>query len=345
MESLIGKTLEELKSIVSDYGLPSFTAKQISQWIYAKRCGDINAFSNLSQKNRQILSEQYQVGLTKPIGSAHSKDGTIKYLFQTENGPVETVFIPEEERATLCVSCQVGCKMNCSFCMTGRMGFHGSLSSTEILNQILSIPESERLTNIVFMGMGEPMDNIDEVLRSVEILTSDYGLAWSPKRITVSTVGLIPGLRRLLDESQCHVAVSLHNPIAEERLELMPVQKAYPITDVIALLRQYDFSHQRRISFEYTLFAGMNDTSRHASALLRLLRGLECRINLIRFHAIPDSALRPTDLRSMERFRDYLNDNGLITTIRRSRGQDIEAACGLLSTKERERLSGKDAIL
>jgi 23S rRNA (adenine2503-C2)-methyltransferase len=337
MDSFIGKTLEELKSIVSGYGLPSFSAKQIAQWIYVKRCDTIDGFSNLSQKNRALLSEHYQVGLTKPVGSARSKDGTIKYLFQTQHGLIETVYIPEEDRATLCVSCQVGCKMNCSFCMTGRMGFHGSLSSAEILNQILSIPESKKLTNIVFMGMGEPMDNIDQVLRATEILTSDYGLAWSPKRITVSTVGLLPGLRRLLTESQCHIAVSLHNPIGEERQELMPVQKAYPIADVVTLLRQYDFSHQRRISFEYTLFEGVNDTSRHAAALLRLLRGLECRVNLIHFHPIPESSLRPTDSRNMERFRDYLNENGLTTTIRRSRGQDIEAACGLLSTQEQER--------
>jgi 23S rRNA (adenine2503-C2)-methyltransferase len=268
-----------------------------------------------------------------------SKDGTKKYLFECasavtqEQQYVESVFIPDGDRGTLCVSCQMGCKMGCRFCVTGQQGFHGSLDAADILNQIFSIPEFDRLTNIVYMGMGEPMDNHDNVLRSTEVLTAPWGLGWSPHRITVSSVGIIPGLRRFLNESQCHVAVSLHNPFAAERLDIMPMQKAYPIAEVVSLLRQYDWSGQRRISFEYTMFKGLNDDTRHAAELVRLLKGLYCRVNLIRFHQIPDVPLHSSDEKKMEILRDYLTNHGLFTTIRASRGQDIFAACGLLSTK------------
>ena len=247
------------------------------------------------------------------------------------NKYVEAVFIPDGDRGTLCVSCQIGCKMGCRFCVTGQQGFHGSLDTSEILNQIFSIPEFDRLTNIVYMGMGEPMDNLDNVLRSTQVLTAPWGLGWSPHRITVSTVGIIPGLRRFLDESQCHVAVSLHNPFAAERLNIMPMQKAYPIANVVALLRQYDWSGQRRISFEYTMFKGLNDDTRHAAELVRLLKGLYCRVNLIRFHSSPDTPFKTASSQAMERFKDYLNSHGITCTIRASRGEDIMAACGLLA--------------
>jgi 23S rRNA (adenine2503-C2)-methyltransferase len=185
------------------------------------------------------------------------------------------------------------------------------------------------------MGQGEPMDNLDNVLRATEILTASYGMAWSPKRITVSSVGVKSKLRRFLDESDCHVAISLHSPIPEQRAMLMPAERAMPITDVVALLRTYDFSHQRRLSFEYIVFGGLNDTIAHAKEILRLLRGLECRVNLIRFHQIPDSDLREASEERMEQLRDYLTQHGIFTTIRASRGQDIYAACGLLSTAKR----------
>ena len=247
------------------------------------------------------------------------------------NKYVEAVFIPDGDRGTLCVSCQMGCKMGCRFCVTGQQGFHGNLSAAEILNQIFSIPEFYRLTNIVYMGMGEPMDNLDNVLRSTEVLTASWGLGWSPHRITVSSVGIVPGLRRFLDVSQCHVAVSLHNPFAAERLDIMPMQRVYPIADVVALLRQYDWSGQRRISFEYTMFSGLNDDLRHAAELVRLLKGLYCRVNLIRFHASPDTPFKTSSAQAMERFKEYLNSHGITCTIRASRGEDIMAACGLLA--------------
>lgn len=327
-------SLDELKQVAQEMSMPSFTAKQIADWLYKKRVSSIDAMSNLSLANRTKLNESYVVGAYAPIQVSTSKDGTKKYLFEVGGRFVESVMIPDGGRATLCVSTQVGCKMGCKFCATGQQGFHGQLSAADILNQIQSIPESQSLTNIVFMGMGEPFDNTDNVLRVLDILTSETGYAWSPKRITVSTVGLIPGLRRFLSESQCHLAVSLHDPIAEERGEMMPAQKAFPIEQVIAEIKKYDFSGQRRVSFEYTMFEGRNDQKRHVDALVKLLSGLECRVNLIRFHAVPGTPFQGASESKMVWFRDQLSAKGITTTIRKSRGEDILAACGLLSTKQ-----------
>ena len=343
-KALLGMTLSELKSVVKELGMPQFTASQIAQWLYQKGAGSIDEMTNISKANRQRLSERYQVGLMAPIDSQHSKDGTVKYLFPVgtvdgssaavynNNRFVETVFIPEKDRATLCVSCQVGCRMNCLFCQTGKQGFEGNLTAGDILNQIYALPERERLTNIVFMGQGEPMDNLDAVLRATEILTADYGLAWSPKRITVSSVGVKNKLKRFLDESECHLAISMHSPIHEQRQRLMPAEHQMGIEETVGLLRQYDFTHQRRCSFEYICFAGLNDTTTHARQIVRLLEGLECRVNLIRFHEVPGVDLPGSDEKRMETLRDYLTAHGVFTTIRASRGQDILAACGLLST-------------
>ena len=335
-QSLMGMTPAELRQVVVQMGMPSFTGGQIASWLYQKPVGTIGEMTNISKANREKLSQLYEVGLMPPTDCQRSADGTIKYLFPTSNGKtVETVYIPDGDRATLCVSSQVGCKMGCLFCQTGRQGFEGNLTAGDILNQIYALPERDTLTNVVFMGQGEPMDNLDNVLRATEILTASYGMAWSPKRITVSSVGVKSKLRRFLDESDCHVAISLHSPIPEQRAMLMPAERAMPITDVVALLRTYDFSHQRRLSFEYIVFGGLNDTIAHAKEILRLLRGLECRVNLIRFHQIPDSDLREASEERMEQLRDYLTQHGIFTTIRASRGQDIYAACGLLSTAKR----------
>ncbi len=332
---LLGKTLDELKAIATGLGMPSFTGKQLAEWIYQKRVSSIDGMSNISIKNRALLNEQYEVGRTLPVESQVSVDGTVKYLFKTaKNQFIESVFIPEEDRATLCVSSQVGCKMNCLFCMTGKQGFGAQLTAQEILNQYYSIQESEQLTNIVFMGMGEPLDNLDNVLKTLEILTADYALGWSPKRITVSTIGLIPGMKKFLESSNCHLAVSMHSPFEEERLKLMPVQKAYSILKVLEELKNYDFSKQRRVSFEYIMFNGLNDTPLHAREMAKLLKDIDCRVNLIRYHAIPGIDLKTSDEKRMTAFRDYLTNNGVMTTIRKSRGEDIFAACGMLSSSK-----------
>ena len=332
-KALLGLSLTELKEVAKSLGMPAFTGGQMAKWLYTQHVTTIDDMTNISKANREKLAAEYTIGCMPPTDCQRSKDGTIKYLFPTAMGKkVETVFIPDKDRATLCVSSQVGCKMNCLFCQTGKQGYEGGLSATDILNQIYSLPERDRLTNIVFMGQGEPMDNLDNVLRATEVLTADYGYAWSPKRITVSSVGVRNKLQRFLNESECHVAISLHSAIPEQRAMIMPAEKGMSIVDVVDLLRNYDFTHQRRLSFEYIVFGGFNDSTTHAKEIVNLLRGLDCRINLIRFHQIPGIDLKGADEKKMESFRDYLTNHGIFTTIRASRGQDIFAACGLLST-------------
>jgi len=349
-KTLLGLTAEELGLAAQEFGLPAFAGRQIASWLYGKHVAAIDDMSNLSKKARERLKEHYEIGCRPPVSAQHSADGTVKYLFSTRQGDyVETVYIPDAGRATVCVSSQVGCKMGCAFCMTGRQGYVASLDAADILNQIYSLPERDSLTNIVFMGQGEPFDNLDSVLRATNVLTAPWGYGWSPKRITVSSVGLRKGLARFIDESMCHLAISLHNPFPEERKRLMPAERAFGIEDVVHLLEQYDVfrkgfprrdksdtSRQRRLSFEYIVFKGENDSRRHADALIRLLRNLDCRVNLIRFHNIPDTPLQGVDDRSMLAFRDYLTRHGLFSTVRASRGQDIFAACGLLSTSRQE---------
>lgn len=332
--NLLGKTLPQLQEVCATEGFPRFTAKQMCDWLYKKRVESIDSMTNLSLAQRARLNEIAYIGRETPVRCQKSKDGTKKYLFPVLNGHyIEAVYIPEEDRATLCVSCQVGCKMGCRFCVTGQQGFHGNLSAGDIINQLFSIPEFEELSNVVFMGMGEPMDNLDAVLAATQVMTADWGLGWSPKRITVSTVGIIPGLKRFLDESQCHVAVSLHNPVPQERLQMMPVQRAFPLNEVLALLRKYDWSGQRRLSFEYTMFRGENDDQAHAQKLVDALKGLDCRVNLIRFHESPEAHFKTSMPTTIKAFQDYLNRHGVICTLRASRGQDIDAACGLLAGK------------
>lgn len=358
MVNLLGFTLEQLQAVAQDVGLPRFAGRQIAEWLYIRRVCTFDEMTNISLRGRDALKANYTTGRHAPVAEAVSKDGTRKYLFKVGEEYVESVYIPDNDRATLCVSTQAGCKMGCRFCMTGTLGFHGQLPAAEILNQILYFPiTSDRptvtkqstpgtgahagdltpLTNVVYMGEGEPMDNLENVLQSLQVMTAAYGCGWSPKRITVSSVGVIPALKRFLDDSECHLAISLHNPFGAERQTIMPIEKAYHLTDVITLLRQYDWHHQRRISFEYICWAGVNDTPKHANELLRLLRNLDCRVNLIRFHAGVEELShdqRPTFPASnesqMQWFCDYLNAHGLTTTIRRSRGEDILAACGML---------------
>lgn len=334
---LLGMTTGELKELTEELGMPRFAAGQMARWLYTAHVTDIDGMTNLSKANRARLNETCTVGAMPPADCQRSADGTVKYLFPTAGGKyVETVFIPDGDRATLCVSSQVGCKMNCLFCQTGKQGFEGNLTAGDILNQIYSLPERKRLTNIVFMGQGEPMDNLDNVLKATEILTSDYGYAWSPKRITVSSVGIKNKLKRFLDESDCHIAISMHSPLHEQRMQLMPAERQMTIREVVDLLKQYDFTHQRRASFEYIVFDGVNDTPAHAREIIRLVEGLECRVNLIRFHTIPGIGLHGADDSKMEALRDYLTRHGVFTTIRASRGQDIFAACGLLSTAHKQ---------
>ena len=330
-KNLLGMTLCDLRAVADEMGMPRFAAGQMAKWLYVKHVGSIDGMTDISLRNRELLKERYQVGCVEPCDSQRSVDGTCKYLFPTPDGQmVETVFIPDGDRATVCVSSQVGCRMGCKFCMTGRQGFHGNLQVSDILNQIYSLPERDKLTNVVFMGQGEPMDNVDNVLKATEILTADYGYAWSPKRITVSSVGVKTGLTRFLDESECHLAISLHSPFPSERLSMMPAEKVYGMNDLLEDLKRRDWTRQRRLSFEYIVFGGLNDDVSHVRELVRLLSPMECRVNLIRFHQITDTTFRGADEEKMTWIRDYLVSHGVTATIRASRGQDIYAACGLL---------------
>ncbi len=377
-ERLLGKTLDELRQVAAEAGLPGFAASQLARWLYVSRVRAIDEMTNISLAGRAALSERYEVGVTPYSMVQTSVDCTRKYLFPVtgllsgrigesevrggikfhkggnaavdsgrligdgsvkplERNAVESVMIPTEERRTLCISSQAGCRMGCRFCMTGRQGFHGNLSPADIISQLLAVDESAELTNAVFMGMGEPLDNYDSVMKAIEIMTAPWGFAWSPKRITVSTIGVQPGLRRFLDESRCHLAVSLHSPFAEERASLMPAQKMCPADDIVSLIRKYDFSGQRRVSFEYIMFGGLNDDKRHADALSRMLRGLECRVNLIRFHRIPDAPYSTSSEPAIEAFKTRLERSGITVTVRASRGEDIFAACGMLAGSMPER--------
>ncbi|MDR2233450.1 MAG: 23S rRNA (adenine(2503)-C(2))-methyltransferase RlmN [Tannerella sp.] len=333
MTPLYGMTMNELKGVAAVAGLPTYAARQLADWLYKKKITTIAEMSNIAQSKRELLASQYGVGLTPPLKKIISSDGTSKYLFPiSSTKSVETVFIPADDRTTLCVSSQIGCKLNCAFCMTGKQGFAGNLTASEILNQVRSVEETDRISNIVFMGMGEPLDNIEELFKVLEIMTSEYGYGWSPKRITVSTAGIIKGLRRFLDESLCNLAISLHSPYPDERQSLMPIEKANPIKDIIQIVRQYDFSHQRRVSFEYIMFENKNDSAQHARDLAKMLTGISCRVNLIGFHQIPNVPLKKCSFHQMEIFRNILNTKGITCTIRASRGEDIAAACGMLST-------------
>ena len=336
-EYLYGQTLPQLEALCNRLEMPRFAAKQIARWLYDKHATTIEAMSDLSVRHRALLAETYEVGFTSPEKVSISADGTKKYLYRTsQNHFIESAYIPDGDRATLCISSQAGCRMGCRFGATGRQGLQHSLSTNEILNQIGSLPERERLTNVVFMGMGEPLDNLDNLLPALEVLTSAWGFGWSPTRITVSTAGVASRLERFLEATQVHLAVSLHNPFPHERAEIMPVEKAWPIREVVEILRRYDFTHQRRVSFEYIVMSGLNDSPRHIRELCRLLDGIKCRINLIRFHKIPGSPYFSPDDRAMIAFRDALTAKGIHTTIRTSRGEDIQAACGLLSTAQNE---------
>ena len=330
-------SLSQLQQVVAQLGMPRFTAKQLAEWIYVHRAKSFDEMNNISKANRARLQDAYSLGLKAPIKEQRSVDGTAKYLFGVGDGQaVESVYIPDDDRATLCISSQKGCRMNCHFCMTGKQGYHGNLTANQIINQVLSVPESESLTNVVFMGRGEPMDNLQEVMQAIEVMTAPWGLAWSPKRITVSSIGKIRELTQLVEQTNVHIAISVHSPYHAERASLMPVENAYPINKVMRMLSNYDFAHQRRLSLEYIMFNGLNDDMEHAQALEQLIDRQPIRVNLIRFHAIPGVNLKTSDEERMVRFRDYLNSRGIICTIRRSRGEDIFAACGMLAGKNKK---------
>lgn len=335
---LLGRSYAELQALVATENYPRFTAKQLCDWLYKKHVATFDAMTNLSKTLRADLNEKYVLGRSAPLEMRTSRDGTRKYLFAANAGrTVETAMIPDAERRTLCVSSQVGCRMHCQFCATGQQPWGGNLLAAQILNQILSVDECDELSNLVFMGMGEPLDNTDELLRTLQVLTAEWGLAMSPRRITVSTVGVRKGLERFLKESEAHLAVSLHTPFEDERRELLPASGGLSLKELFALLHTVNWRGQRKLSFEYVVLAGVNDSARHVEELIRILRPIPCLVNLISYHPHNGAEFsRPKDM-VLARMRDRLNNSGVHTTIRASRGMDIDAACGLLSTTYAQR--------
>ena len=332
--------LSELQEDFALRGLQKFRAAQVYRWLHQRGATSFDEMTDLSKDLRVALKESFEIRNTEIAIRRVSKiDGTKKYLFRLNDGEmIESVLMKYKHGYSICISTQVGCKMGCTFCATGKSGFSRDLLPSEMISEIQTAQKDigERISNVVLMGMGEPLDNTDNVLRALEIMTSEWGFGWSPTRITLSTAGVAPELQRFLDATKVHLAVSLHNPFHEERAAIMPVERAWPIAEVAAILRRYDFTHQRRVSFEYIVMSGLNDSPRHIRELCRLLDGIKCRINLIRFHKIPGSPFFSPDDEAMIRFRDTLTAKGIQTTIRASRGEDIQAACGLLSTAAAE---------
>lgn len=330
---LFGKTQDELRELAETWNLRPFVGNQIAQNLYRRRVSSWDEMTDVPKAVRERLGAEFRLGLAEHTKVDASIDGTRKYLFPAAGRFVEAAYIPDDYRKTLCLSTQVGCKMGCLFCMTGKQGFQAQLTPGEILNQIRSLPEGPELTNIVYMGMGEPLDNLENTLKSLDILTADWGFGFGTQKVTVSSVGLLPALETFFTRSKVRFALSMHNPFEDERRRILPVQNVHALSDVLAFLKAAQKTDARRLSIEYIAFDGVNDTPRHVKELVRVLHGLKIRVNLIRFHPIPGTPLLGSTERTLERMRDALSERGIPATIRRSRGQDIYAACGLLSTK------------
>lgn len=335
-KSLIGYTLAELQAFVREEGLPERIGSELARWIYKRKAGSFMEMDTFSMTIRNRLAAIASTGHRPPVQTARSADGSIKYLFPAGKGRfVEAVFIPHGKRRTLCLSSQAGCRMGCMFCETGKQGFGGNLSAGEMINQVLSLPEEDRPNRLVFMGMGEPLDNLSNLLPALEIITSQYGLAFSPRQVTVSTVGLLPQTKIFLEKSRCNLAFSLHSPFEEERMKFIPAEKNHPFRKILRTIEKCPPETKRRLSVAYVMIQGINDSAGHLEALTALLKGTPLRVNLIPYHPIPSLSLKPSSVEIINHFFRSLNEKGIPATIRRSRGQDIEAACGLLTGKHR----------
>ena len=329
---LCGHTFEEIFSLISTSGYTRAHALSISNSIYKKKAIELASITGIPRKLKEELSENACIGITKPVTSEVSFDRSVKYLFRTECGKeFETVFIPETKRQTVCVSTQSGCRMGCSFCATGRYGFHGNLTTGEIVNQILSLPDSQKITHVVFMGMGEPMDNLDNVLKACEIITAEWGLAISPRNVTVSTVGITPAVKKFLKFSACNLTLSLHTPFSSQREKITPVEKRYPARAMIDLMKAHPLKKKRRLSIAYIMIRNFNDSDPHLEELKSLLKNSNIRINLLPYHNSGNDPYISSTEERMQFFKHGLVISGISASIRKSRGADISAACGLLA--------------
>ncbi|MBG0858703.1 MAG: radical SAM protein [Bacteroidales bacterium] len=332
-EILCGKTVYDIHEMLRIHGYGVSHATQVANNLYKKRIPDIPLFRNIPGKLLRLLSSIADTGFSPPSRSEVSGDKTVKYLFTGEGGKqFETVYIPDKKRNTVCVSTQSGCRMGCPFCLTGRYGYHGDLSPGEIINQILSIPEAGRINRVVFMGMGEPMDNLGNVLKACRIITSEWGMALSPRDVTVSTVGITTGIIEFLEESDCNLTLSLYSPFAAERSRIIPAERKYPAREIIEILKHFPAGKKRRFSIAYVMIKDVSDTDSHLEELKKLLNGSDIRVNLLPYHTFSGDSANPSSEERMLHFRHSLVLSGISASIRRSRGADIGAACGLLAS-------------
>jgi 23S rRNA (adenine2503-C2)-methyltransferase len=332
MKDICGLTAEEIFCLIEPSGYSLSHAIAISNSIYKHGATTFSEIKSISKNMKNYLESEAVIGTLNIIKSELSIDNTIKYLFRTETGKeFETVYIPDNKRITVCVSTQSGCRMGCYYCATGRYGFHGNLTAGEIVSQVISIPDAEKVTHVVFMGMGEPMDNLDEVLKACNILTAEWGVALSPRNVTVSTVGITPAVNEFLKRSSCNLTISLYSPFTEERKRIIPSEKLYPVIDIIDTLKSFPKKKSRRFTISYMMISNMNDTDSHLEALISLLIGSEIRVNLLPYHIVSDDQNVSASKERMQIFKHNLVISGISASIRKSRGADISAACGLLA--------------
>jgi 23S rRNA (adenine2503-C2)-methyltransferase len=328
--SLCGLTPDEIV-ILAGSGISHATA--LANCLYKKRIDNIMLVPDIPKKVKEELNKKSIPGIYKPVASIKSSDGTIKYLFRNESEQeFETVLLTDNKRTTVCVSSQSGCRMGCPFCVTGKYGFRGNLSAGDIINQVLGLPGSEKVTHVVFMGMGEPMDNIENVLKACKILSAEWGLAVSPRNITVSTVGITPGIEDFLEKSKCNIALSLYSPFPEERYRTIPAEKKYPAHEIIQMMKGHQSPGKRRMSVAYIMIRDTNDTEKHLEGLKALIHGSGIRVNLIPYNPIPGDESISSSPERMKYFRHELVISGISASVRKSKGIDVSAACGLLAS-------------
>lgn len=330
--------LDELKEVIADLGEKPYRAEQIFKWIYVDNVTSFDDMTNLSLELREKLKSEFDLHIFKILKKQESKDGTKKYLFDVLDGnAIESVLMEYKHGKTICVSSQIGCKMGCKFCASTGVKFARSLTSGEIVEQLLAVQRDEniKISNLVFMGIGEPLDNYDNVMKAIKILNNQKGINMGARHISISTSGLVPKIYKLADENlQCTLSISLHSASDEKRSEMMPINNTYNIEELMKACKYYIEKTNKRISFEYALAKENNDNLEDAKALVKLLKGMICHVNLIPINKIEDGKYSKSTNENIMKFRDYLNEKGIVATIRRELGSDIDAACGQLRKKE-----------
>ena len=352
--NLLDLDRQGLEQFFLDRGDKAFRAAQVMKWIYGQGVVDFAGMTNLSKALREMLQDSTRIGLPEVVADQLSDDGSRKWLLSLDDGNcIETVFIPEAERGTLCVSSQVGCMLNCSFCSTAQQGFNRNLTTGEIIAQVWvaaqalgSRADSNRvISNVVMMGMGEPLLNYDNVVRAMQVMQDDFGFGLSKRRITLSTAGIVPAIRQLREDCDVSLAVSLHAPNDALRNELVPLNRKYPLSELLAACTDYAGEGRRRVTFEYVMLASVNDSDAHARELIRCLKGVPAKVNLIPFNPFPNTCYERSPQSRIDRFFDLLNRAGIMTITRKTRGEDIDAACGQLAGRFRDRTRRRSRLM